>query len=68
MKKHPLRRWRESHDETVTLTQLAEKVGTGKSTLSEIEGWKRRPTLALACRLAELTQIPVPVFNSEASE
>lgn len=52
---HPLRAWRAANN--MTLMQLAERVGVGQPTLSDIETWRRPPSLSLALRLEEVTGI-----------
>ena len=68
MKKHPLRRWREGHDKTITLAELSKLAGVGQPYLSEIESWKKRPSLEVACKLSELTGISVCDFNEKPAK
>lgn len=55
-KTHPLYRWRKLNGNK-TLQDLATEVGVTQSHLSEIENWKNEPSLALAARLHQITQI-----------
>jgi DNA-binding XRE family transcriptional regulator len=63
---HPLRDWRNktgefADREGVAMNQnaFAELVGVVPSQVSQIETGERRPSLALAVRISELTGIPV---------
>ena len=52
-----LRRWRKL--QKLTLTQLAKKIGTGITTLSEIETNKALPSLETLARLHKKTDINI---------
>lgn len=57
VKKHPLRRWRESHDQTVLIRDLAKRVGVHENYLGAIELGKRSPSWRLARKLQKVTGI-----------
>lgn len=50
---HPIKVWRFS--EGVTLESLSRRVRAAKSYLSELERWKKTPSLKLARRIAKET-------------
>jgi DNA-binding XRE family transcriptional regulator len=63
---HPLRHWRnktgefaEREGEAKNQDAFAGMVGVVPSQISQIETGERRPSLALAVKIAELTGIPV---------
>lgn len=69
MSDHPLRRWRKASG--ITLVELAKDLSVVPATISQIETGKRTPSLPLAARLSEKTDIPlalfVPIEKAEAS-
>ena len=59
---HPLTMWRSRQVPQRTLVSLAADLGVWPSHLSQIENWKRTPSLELAGRLNSLTGIPIKKF------
>lgn len=60
--KHPLRVWRKSQPEKVSLGSLAEQAGVTAAHLSQIEHYKGRCSWDLAKVLARITHLPVDDF------
>lgn len=50
---HPLRRWLFENQET--LDQFGARIGVGKSHLSEIMNWKKRPSLDVIDKITSAT-------------
>ena len=57
---HPLREWRKANKKT--LVNVAKVVLVTPSHLSEIERGVNEPSLALAARLSDATDIPIDKF------
>ena len=50
-----------------TDAKLAERVGVSRPFISRIRNGKRRPSLAVALRLAGVTKLPISTFDTEGA-
>ena len=64
---HPLRTWRKANK--TRLADLAGAIDVSPSHISQIETGKKQPSLALAAKLSQETEIPLDKFvKREAAE
>jgi transcriptional regulator with XRE-family HTH domain len=65
--KHPLRKWRHKNRKERTLAAVADQVGVVPSYISEVERFKKQPSMTVAARLSNLAGIPLNKFLKPAS-
>jgi transcriptional regulator with XRE-family HTH domain len=63
-KNHPLTLWRKEHG--LSMQALAEKVECAQSFISQIEAWKRQPSLKTAAKFRRETGLPIEAFARES--
>lgn len=63
-REHPLRKWRKKRG--MTLAQVATPVDVEPSYISDIERFKKQPSLTLAAKLSDLAGIPINKFLKPA--
>lgn len=63
---HPLRRWRIKVGKT--LSEVGEAVETEPSYISDIERFKKQPSLTIAARLCKLSGVPIAKFVLESED
>lgn len=57
---HPLRAWRKANSKT--LADVGSRVSVRPSYLSDIERNKKQPSLTLAAKLSQMTELPIEAF------
>ncbi len=63
---HPLRQWRKTQPDKVTLEQIAQSLDCTRAHVSLIEHYKLMPGLLLAFKLQSLTGVPMEKFVGPA--